>query len=327
MSERPRVALVTGASGFIGSHLVDTLVARGWRTRCLVRATSDLRWLPRDRVELATGDVADPSANLDEAVRGASVVFHLAAITSSAREPDYERVNVDGTRRLAAAVARRSPDALMVFCSSLAAAGPSGPDRMSRETDPSRPVSAYGRSKLAAETALSAASIRHVVVRPPAVYGPRDVDILAAFRLARRGLALRIAPAGQRLSMVHVSDLAAGLYAAAERDVTGIHYVSGPGVHTWEEIASAVAGAVGRAVRVIPVPRAVASLVAGADVVRSRITGRKPLLTPDRIREMAAAAWTCDDASARAELGYSPAITLEAGMRETAEWYRRHGWL
>lgn len=331
MTDGPGLALVTGASGFVGSHLVDALLERGWHVRCLVRRTSSLHWLSADRVELVHGNVGDASAEgvaaLGRAVLGARVVFHLAALTSAARDCDYKRVNVGGTRRVTEAVARSAPEALVVFCSSLAAAGPSRDGRPVREEDEAHPVSAYGRSKLAAERALALLPVRHVVVRPPAVYGPRDVDVLAAFRLAARGLALRIGPPGQRLSLVHARDLALGLATAAGREARGLYYMSDGVVHTWTEVVDGIAAAVGRSARVVAVPRAAALLVAHADRARARWLGGKPLLTPDRVRELSLPEWTCGDTRARRELGYASRTALEEGLGETAAWYRSHGWL
>lgn len=331
MSERPGLALVTGASGFVGSHLVDALLGRGWRVRCLVRRTSDTRWLAVSRVELAYGDVGSSSpagvAALQHAARGAAAVFHLAALTSAARSDDYERVNVGGTQRVADAVRHSSPEALFVLCSSLAAAGPPRRGRPAREEDDEHPVSAYGRSKLASERVLGERGLRHVVVRPPAVYGPRDVDILAAFRLQARGLALRLGPRAQRLSLVHARDLAHGLATAAERGALGRYYMSDGVVHTWEEVVDGMAAAVGRRARSVAVPRAAALAVAHADRARARWLGGKPLLTPDRVRELSEPEWTCDDSRARRELGYASSVELCDGLSETAAWYRAQGWL
>jgi nucleoside-diphosphate-sugar epimerase len=326
-----RTALVTGASGFVGSHLVEALLERGWEVRCLVRRTSDLRWLPRERVRLMYGDVSDESVAgreaLAEAVKGADSVFHLAAVTSAARDATYYRVNVDGTRRLADAVRRSAPDAHVVLCSSLAAAGPPRPGHPATEQDPDNPQGAYGTSKLLAEKVLGESGLRHVVIRPPAVYGPRDVDILAAFRTASRGYAVRLAPRGQRLSFVHARDLAAGLVLAAEREASGRYYMSDGRVHLWEDVMSGIGAALGLVLQTVSLPTGILHAVAHLDRTRARLLGRKPLLTPDRARELSGPDWTCSDALAREELGYESRVPLLDGLFETAEWYREVGWL
>ena len=195
-------ALVTGATGFVGSHLVDALVAENWRVRCLVRRSSDLRWIPQQRIELAYGGLDEPAA-LGNALGGVEVVFHLAGVTSALTRDGYFRVNVDGTRRLVEVVSKHAPGALLVLCSSLAAAGPARTGRPLTEADPPIPIGPYGESKLAAERLVGSSGLRHVIVRPPAVYGPRDRDMLHAFRLAACGWAPRIGPSSQRISLVH----------------------------------------------------------------------------------------------------------------------------
>lgn len=327
MADRRRVALVTGASGFIGSHLVEALVPRDWRVRCLVRKQSRLRWIPTDDVTLMNGEIEAPGDDLDRAVRNVSVVFHLAGLTSAVTDDAYTAVNVEGTRNVVDAMRRAAPEALLVFCSSLSAAGPARHHRPVNETDEAQPVSAYGKSKLAAEALVRESGLEHLIVRPPAVYGPRDADILAAFRLANRGAALRVAPEGQKLSMVYAEDLARGLVSAAEAEGRGLYYMTDGMIHTWESIMSQVARAIGKRPRTIAVPRAVADAVARTDRLRAMVTGTKPLLTPDRVIELSQPDWTCDDTRARLDIDYESSVSLPDGMRMTAEWYRAHGWL
>ena len=328
------IAAVTGASGFVGSHLVETLVAAGVATRAIVRPTSDTRWLPPG-AERTIATMDDDEA-LGRAVRDASVVFHLAAVTSTARSGEYVRTNADGTRCVLDAVRRCAPGARVVLCSSLAAVGPSRSERPLDESVVPRPVSAYGRSKLAAERVAEAFAAEHrldiVIVRPGAVYGPRDRDILAAFRLASRGLALRVSSSEQRLAMVHVRDLVHALVLASRPARTTAsevrrYHVSDGTTPTWSAVNAAIAAAVGHRARALGVPRGAALAVATLDTLVAQFRHAKPLLTRDRIAELSAADWSCDIARAREELGFTPRVELEAGMRQTAEWYRTQGWL
>lgn len=330
MAERPRaegVALVTGATGFVGSHLVESLVQEGWRVRCLARPTSSLRWVPADTVEVVRGSVEDPTS-LRTALDRVRVVFHLAGVTSAASPAAYARVNVGGTRTVLETMAERAPEALLVFCSSLAAAGPSPDGKPLTEDDPPHPIGPYGDSKLAAERLVASSGLDHVIVRPPAVYGPRDRDILAAFRLAAKGIAVRIGSGGQRLSLVHVRDLAHALIDAAELGAgRGVFYVSDGAIHSWSEIAGAIASAVGRRVRTIRVPAVAAAGAGRASRLVARLARARPLLTPERARDLAQPSWVCDDSRARAELGYRSVFDLSSGMLDTAAWYRANGWL
>ena len=317
---------MTGASGFIGGHLTEALLADGWRVRCLVRRDSNTRWIPTDRVEIIYGDVGTAST-LPDAVRGVTAVFHLAAVTSARNRDEYARVNVGGTRAVIQAIATAAPDAMLVLCSSQSAAGPSRDGRPITESDAPRPIGPYGDSKLAAEQLVISSDLRHIIIRPPAVYGPRDVDILFAFRLASAGIAVRVSSRGQKLSMVHVRDLAAGLVQAASAEhARGVYYLSG-GTHAWEEIVQGIGVAVGRRARVIVLPRPLVVAAAWGNRLVARAIHAKPLLTPERVLDMVQPDWSCDDSRARRELGYAPSIPLDEGLAETANWYRQAGWL
>lgn len=318
------LALVTGASGFVGGHLVEALVASGYRVRCLVRPRSDRRWLDGVGVTYAVGAVDDVAA-MRHALDGVDVVFHLAALTTAPRASDYDRVNHGGVVRLVEAMSGRP--ARLVFCSSLAAGGPARAGRPLTEADPPAPIGPYGESKARAEHVVLAAGMQAVVVRPPAVYGPRERDILSAFRLASHGVAIRTGPPGQQLAMIHVSDLVRGLVAAGQSvTASGVYYVSGAN-HPWEEIVAAMGLAVGRTSRIIALPAPVLRAAAHAARAWARLSGAKAVLTPERALDLLQPAWTCDDARARRELGYTPRVTLAEGMRTTAEWYRSAGWL
>ncbi len=318
-------ALVTGASGFVGGHLVEALVAAGDEVRCLMRPRSDRQWLPA-AVELTAGSIED-TPSIERAVTGVDVVYHLAAVTSTADPADYDRVNRGGVVRLLEALAAQAPHARLVFCSSLAAGGPARAGRALTEADPPAPIGPYGASKAAAERVIEASGRSAVIVRPPAVYGPRDRDILAAFRLATRGLAIRTGPPGQHLALIHVHDLARALAQAGRTPgATGVYYVNG-GNYAWEEITAAIGRAVGRRVHTAALPRLALSAAARGARAWARLTGTRPLLTPERALDLVQPAWTCDDARARRELGYQPTIPLERGTRETASWYRARGWM
>ena len=327
MPERSRVALVTGATGFIGSHLVELLVEHGWRVRCLVRPSSIVKWLPIDDVTLINGDIARLDENLERAAKNVSAVFHLAGLTSAVDDSKYNAVNVEGTRNVVEVTRRGSPDAQFLYASSLAAAGPAQGRRPIYETDPPEPVSPYGNSKLTAERIVEESGLRHIIVRPPAVYGPRDKDILAAFRMAARGIALRIAPESQLLSMVHVEDLVRGMAQAIGREGRGTYYMTDGMIHTWGSIMESISRALGTKPRVLSIPYGIADFVSRTERLRAALMGSKPLITPGRIVELALAKWTCDDTFARLDIGYESLVSLPEGIRRTADWYRQAGWL
>jgi nucleoside-diphosphate-sugar epimerase len=317
--------LVTGATGFVGGHLAERLVARGDTVRCLVRPRSDRQWLP-PAVEFTLGTI-DDSAALAQAVTGVNVVYHLAAVTSAVRASDYDRTNRIAVIRLLQALKERSPRARLVFCSSMAAGGPALHGRPLTESDAAAPAGPYGQSKRAAEQAIAASGIDAVMIRPPAVYGPRDRDVLAGFRLAARGLAIRTGPAGQMLSFIHVHDLARALAAAGVTPAaTGVLYVNG-GNYPWEEVVAVMGDAVGKRPTIVPLPEIAVRAAGRAVRAWARVAHIKPLITPERAWDLRQMNWTCDDSTARRLLGYAPTLSLAEGMRDTAAWYRAHGWM
>ena len=323
-----RTALVTGGTGFIGSHLIAELLAGGWSVRCVVRPTSNLQWLNGLSIQPVTDDMSESgAASLGTALDGVTTVFHLAGVTSSALEETFRRVNVGGTQRIIAAMREHNPVARLIYVSSLAAGGPVNGKRTINETDDPRPISEYGRSKLAAESIVQDSGLEFAIVRPPPVYGPRDSGIFSLFRLVSYGIAPHIAERTQRLSIVHVSDLSRGLVRAAEYDARGIYYMTDGHAHTWEEIIEAIAKGVGRTPKYIAVSPGVADVVAKVERFRGLLMGDKPKLTPDRLLELSQNEWTCSDAFARLDIDYVSSVSLTEGMLSTAQWYRANGWL
>jgi nucleoside-diphosphate-sugar epimerase len=330
----PGRVLVTGASGFVGYHVAERLVRAGRPVRCLVRRTSSRSRLAPLGVELAEGDVAGGAGPgggqaLVDACAGCEAVVHSAGITNAVHPADYFRVNAEGTLRLwmaaEAAGVRR-----FLLVSSLAAAGPSPGDIPQDETVEPHPINAYGRSKLEAERVVLGVGgpVAAVVVRPPAVYGPGDAAILTLVRAARRGWFPRVGKAARRLSLVHGADLAEGILLALERGAAGrVYYLTDGDVHDLWEVALAMAAALGRGVRPLPLPRAALWLGALGGEVAAALTRRPALLNLDRVRQLTRDRWTASDARARLELGYRSRYDLAAGMEDTIRWYRSVRWI
>jgi nucleoside-diphosphate-sugar epimerase len=336
MSATREPCLVTGANGFVGSHVVERLVAQGERVRALVRATSDRRFLDGESVETAVGDVGDASAageeRLARATEGCRAVYHVAGVVRARSQEEYDRVNAAGAARIARAAARAGVRRF-VLVSSQAAAGPNTGAAPRDEAEPERPVTAYGRSKLAGERLVAEAarggSLEVVVVRPPAVYGPRDRAFLMLFRLVSRGLLLLYPGADtQEVSLIHVRDLAAGLALAGERAPAGaIYYLTDGGRATSAALGDTIARALGKRPLRIVLPTGVGMAAAWASETFGRLSGRPVTLTRERLRQWSAPRWTVSDARARREIGYAPQVDLESGMSETALWYREAGWV
>ena len=326
-----RTVLVTGANGFVGSHLTEHLLRRGWSVRCLVRRTSDLQWLPRDGVELVYGEITLPET-LPAALEGADVVVHAAGLVRAPSVAEYDRVNAGGTAALARAAAEKSvPPRRIVLVSSLAAGGASRPGRPRDESTPDRPLSDYGASKRRGEEALKreAGKVPWTIVRPSAVYGPRDRGLLVLARLAARGYVPPIPARRQPVNVIHVEDLVGGIAAAAEspRAAGKTYYLAHPRETSWEEMGRILARAVGKNPRRLPVPLGMLPWLERTGRFLARLAGKEDPLPADRVRELLAPAWTCDVGRAREELDFAPRVDLEEGLTETMRWYREAGWL
>ena len=337
----PRPVLVTGASGFIGQHLVRRLVERGDRVSCLVRAASHIDQLHSAGGQLLTGDVTN-RADIESALEASRprVVFHLAGLVKALRADDFVRANTGGVESVAGACADCADPPVLVVVSSLAAAGPCAVARRRVEGDSPTPVSAYGRSKLAGEQAAAkyAAGVPISIVRPPIVFGAGDRGVLEMFRpIARWGIHVVPGQGEFRLSLIHVADLVDGLLLVAEKGERlhfgespgqGIYFMADEDDPTYAELGHAMATALEeRRVTVVHVPRPLMRLVGLCGDVMGRIRRRAGRVNGDKIAEALAGSWTCSSLKARNHLGWSPAATLAERLRETARWYRRAGWL
>jgi len=337
----PQPVLVTGASGFIGQHLVRRLIEHGDRVSCLVRATSRIDELRSAGAQLVTGDVTDPAViGRALALSQARIVFHLAGLTKALRKDDFLRVNAGGVESVAAACADRTDKPVLVVVSSLAAAGPCAVGRPRVESDAPTPVSAYGCSKLAGEQAAAryAGVVPISIVRPPIVFGPGDRDMLEMFRpIARWGI--HVVPGrGERcFSLIHVADLVEGLLLAAEKGERlhpngspgqGIYFMAAEDYPTYAELGQAMATALGKKrATVVHLPGPLVKLVGLCGDAMTWIRQRPAWVNSDKMTEALAGSWTCSSAKARTQLGWSSAAALAKRLYETAQWYRHAEWL
>jgi dihydroflavonol-4-reductase len=322
----PQPVAVTGATGFVGSHLAEALLRGGVRPRLLVRDPARLLPEVREHAEVVTGDVED-AGSLVRFVDGCAVVLHLAGRLRAAREAEFDRTNRGGTEALVAALRERAPQARLVHVSSLAAAGPT-PDPAGRyPDDPPAPVSAYGRSKLAGEAAARRHAGGWTIVRPPAIYGPRDIDVLQFFRLAARGLVPL--PAGERwMSIAHVSDVVRAILAAAAAErPAGVLHLGEPAPTEMRALVAALAEAGGVRARVVPVPPALVRALGLAGDLAQRLGFRNVAMTGDKARELLARHWSARTEGSLRGIGLPGYVPFRDGAIATWAWYRQHRWL
>lgn len=324
--------LLTGASGFVGSHLLDALRARAIATVLCLRPSSDRRWLEShlSAVETRLGTLTDPSG-LDDALRDVTHVVHCAGATKSLRAADFFQANQLATRAVVEAVNRRSSQIQrLLVVSSLAAAGPGLPDAPVREGDAPRPVSVYGRSKLAAEQEVREhCRIPFVILRPAAVYGPRDTEFLRLFRTVRAGWLPLFGGGRQPLNLVFVRDLAAVVvealtHPAAERET---FFVAHPQPTTSGELAREIAYQLGVRPRAMRLPVAALWPVCALAELSAQITRRPGVVSLHKFAELRAPGWVCDVTKLARLLGLTCATPLPAGVAETIAWYRQQSWL
>lgn len=329
-STKKRV-LVTGGTGFIGSHLVELLLEKGFAVACLVRDPHRPHWLRGLNVDVVQGDCSKPES-LVPAVRDASIVFHLAGLTKAMHTRDYYLVNHLGTRNILEACARHNPAIRkFVLVSSLAAAGPGQNGRPVRDTDVPRPVSDYGKSKLLAEEeALRFKNeLPVVILRPSAVYGPRDRDMYELFRWAARGLTLELSGGERYINPCYVKDLAAAVLLAAEKETPNgsRYFIAENRSYSWSEFRNALLIAGGVRALNIKVPYAAAYLIGLASEFGSLITSKPALTNRQKVREASQKHWVCDLTRTENELGFKAQHTLQKGLEITWKWYRDNKWL
>lgn len=310
-----KLVAVTGASGFVGPHLVAALARRGLRLRLLVRRWSPLPSLAGVAADMVLGDLSDEAA-LRRLVAGADAVVHAAGLIKARRPSDFMAVNRDGTALLSAL----APEATFLLLSSQAAGEPQ--------------LSAYAASKRAAEEVVARRPGPWLTVRAPAVYGPGDRETLAYFRAVARGLAPQPRVAGARLSLIHVDDLAAALALAVERAIDGALLGSTyeiddgrEGGYSYRDMAEAAGRALGRRPLSLTVPRPVMALLARANALRQSLGGSVQILTPGKVNEIFHSDWTVHDRRLAAALGFAARYDLAAGFAQTILWYRARGWL
>ncbi len=326
-----RIAL-TGATGFLGSHIADALLARGYRVRASIRATSNLRWLTGKPVETVVVDLTDPE-DCARFLAGTDGLIHCAGVVAAPAMEIYHTANVTTTATLLEAArnawAANEDATAFVLISSLAAHGPAGLDRPARESDACRPISDYGRSKLAAEELLTAEewAFRTAVLRPPALYGPRDAAFLPLVRMALRGWTGRI---GRRLtgfSLVDGRDAAAAAIALLETEsATGPFFVDdGRTGYDWPALVEALGQMAGRRIRILPVPMGMLKLI--SRLAGSTLAARSAILNRDRLRGLDTEGWVCDGSRLIAATSFRARWNAARGLTETLEFYRENSWL
>ena len=315
---------VTGATGFIGRHLVARLAASGRKVRAIVRPGSR-RTPPPEANDTRFVALTDP--HLADAFEDIDLVVHLAGCVRARTVDEFTRSNVDGTRAVAQAAAANH--AWLVHVSSLAAAGPAPPTAPRDESDRPVPITPYGVSKLDGERAVvDTDDLRWTILRPGVVYGPQDASVLTLFRMADRGLLPLVGRATAAYTFIHIDDMIRALEAAIETPSDGRAIFVGHALPvTARSLVEQIRAAVGRPAVIVPVPLPVARAAAALCELTAQVTGRLLPLDRWRYAELAAAGFVCRVDLMRELLGVEAHVGLAEGLARTAAWYRQQGWL
>lgn len=323
--------LVTGGTGFIGSHLVEALIERGMEVRCLIRNKNNLKWLRDLTVEYVEGDLKD-RVSIFRAVKGVNQIFHLAGVTKAVKEETYYEINAMGTKNLVDVCLEADPPIeKFIYLSSQAAAGPCNHNGKKREEDPCLPVSPYGRSKRKGEEFLLE-HLNHIpflILRPSVVYGPRDRDVFAFFKILSKGINPIFCSPDQQVSLCYVQDIIQGILLASDsKDLQGeIFFLSDGQVYRMDQIGETFAEIIGVKAYRIRIPFGILYGMASLSELFSKISQKPPLLNRGKLEEMIQKNWVCDITKANQLLGFKPKISLQEGIRLTYEWYRKENWL
>ena len=326
--------LITGASGFIGSFIVEEALRRGWETWAAVRRSSSRQFLQDERIHFIELNLSNEQ-QLTEQLRGHEFdyVVHAAGVTKCIDQADFRRINTEGTQHLVRAlIALAMPLRRFVFVSSLSVFGAireQQPYEEIRETDTPQPNTAYGRSKLEAEQWLEGVNIPYVILRPTGVYGPRERDYFLMAKSIKQHSDFAVGYKRQDITFVYVDDVVQAVFLACEKGQTGRKYFLADGqVYQSTTFSDLIREELGHPWWIrITAPIWVLRVVTFFGDLIGRMTGKISALNNDKYHILRQRNWRCDIEPARRELGYEPRVQLAEGVRRTIRWYKDNGWL
>ncbi len=324
------ISVVTGASGFVGSHLVDRLIAEGHQVKCILRSSSSKRWLENKNVEIFDCGLFD-TEKLKVILKGADYLFHVAGVVKAKNEEDYFQGNVETTRVLLEVTKEVNPDIKrVVIISSQTACGPSLDENACNEKTIEHPITTYGRSKLAQEKLAKSfmEKIPVTIIRPPAVFGSRDTEIYLFFKTYKQRLMALIGFDKKQLSLVYVDDLVNGIFLAATSDkaVNQTYFIGSEKFYDWVEIGEVCRKAFNKKAVTIRIPHFLVYTVAAVAQFFAIFGSKAATFNLEKARDFVQKNWTCDVSKAVSELGYKQYVSLEEGIKRTINWYREMKW-
>ena len=327
--------LITGASGFIGKHLVKLAIDKGFAVHALVRKTSNITAIKSLGANILFGEITSTKSilkvfkELNDVGLSFDYIIHAAALTKAKTEKEFFDINTKSTLHLLSAVEQSGIRLKkFVFISSLAASGPEDLGKII-EKDHDQPITFYGKSKLQAERIVkSFETVPHIILRPTAVYGPGEKDLLSVFKIVNKGINPSLGFNKQELTFIYVKDLAELIMAAVISDQENkTYFITDNSIYNKTAFASAISKFIEKKVVNVHLPL---MLVKGISFFAQNISnffGKQSPLTLEKYKELTAQSWNCNVADTFKELNYTPVYSLEEGIKETARWYKQHNWI
>lgn len=328
--EKKIVSFVTGANGFVGSHLVDYLLEQGHEVHAIVRPSSNLQWLDGKEVTLHTCGL-NSAEDLKLAFQGANYIYHIAGVVKALTKDGFMKGNVEMTRNVMEAATHIPTIQRVLVTSSMAATGYAEMGSDVDENSPLRPIEPYGDSKVAQEEVAKeyADRVPSTIVRPPGVYGPRDTEIFAFFKAINNGVSAMMGFTPKEMSLIHVRDLVQGMYQAAtnENSVGEVYFLGSLECYNWKELGDIASKAMNKKTWTIKIPHFVIFILGFFGQILESWFGIDVALNKDRAYRITRPSWYCNSNKAVQELGFQQTVSIEEGFKSTIDWYKEKGWL
>ncbi|MCH8208747.1 MAG: NAD(P)-dependent oxidoreductase [Nitrospinae bacterium] len=323
--------LITGATGFIGSHLADDLIKRGCKVHCAIRKTSSLQWLDSSRITFHKTDLSRPEP-LREALENTEYVFHCAGLTKAKSREEFFFANAEACTNLYQACAEYGNKIkAIVHLSSLAVTGPATNHNPVDENTECRPLTYYGKSKLAGEEIAKrfSSSLPIIILRPPVVYGPREKDFFSFLKTISKGWNPVIGKVRRTLSLIYAHDLVEAMVQAASKpaEKDNIFFITDGNIYDWDEIARASMKHLKVKARTIVVPEQIMFPLACLMEAISFFRSGPAFLDRQKIKEVCQESWTASSQKFFAAHHFQPKYNLDRGLAETINWYKDEHWL
>lgn len=325
------ISVVTGASGFVGSHLVDKLLAEGHHVKCILRSSSSRRWLEGKPVEIVNCGLFDKAA-LKNVLKDADFIYHVAGIVKAKREEDYFKGNVESTKTLLEVATEVNPNLKrFLIVSSQTACGPSLNGKPCSEETEEHPITTYGRSKFAQEQLAKSYfdKLPITIVRPPAVFGERDTEVYLIFKTYKAGLMTLIGFDNKKLNLIHVADLVNGIYEASisPNTIGQKYFVASEELYTWPQVGDAIAKALGKRALTLRLPHSLVYSVAAIAQFFAMFSSKAATFNLEKARDFVQPGWTCEVSKAKKDFGFTQKVPLEEGIKRSIDWYKEMKWL